>query len=148
MLHARRTPRPLKRAASHVTKSHDRRWLPVIDSTGTFAAIVAGLCCAGTPIIVSALAAVGLSFLRSDAILWPIMLIALAVALCGLGMGWRAHQRAAPLAIGAVGALSLSAGVIVVHGPPAMEMIYGGAILLVAATVWNIVARNASRVAA
>ena len=39
-------------------------------------------------------------------------------------------------------ALSLALGVIAVHGFPAMQMIYGGAMLLVAATIWNIVPRK------
>ncbi|HEY4130864.1 MAG TPA: MerC domain-containing protein [Gemmatimonadaceae bacterium] len=127
--------------------SQDRRWLPVVDSAGAFGAIAAALCCAGTPIIVWALAATGLSIVRRDAILWPVMLISLAVALWGFALGWRAHRRAAPLAIGAAGAISLSAGVIFVHGPPAMQMIYGGAILLIVATGWNVVARRTARAA-
>jgi len=104
---------------------------------------VAALCCAGTPIIVGALAAVGLSFLRRDAVLWPIMLVSLAVALWGFWRGWRLHRNLGPLMTGATGAISLASGVIVVHGPPAMTMIYGGAVLLVLATCWNILARRA-----
>jgi len=34
--------------------------------------------------------------------------------------------------------MSLACGVIVVHGPPAMPMIYGGAVALVVATLWNV----------
>ena len=52
---------------------------------------------------------------------------------------------AAPLIVGVIGAVSLALGVIVVHGFPAMEMIYGGAILLATATGWNIVARRRCR---
>lgn len=104
---------------------------------------MAALCCAGTPIIVGALAAVGLSFLRRDAVLWPIMLISLAVALWGFWQGWRLHRDRGPLIMGAAGAISLASGVIVVHGPPAMAMIYTGAVLLVLATCWNIGARRA-----
>jgi hypothetical protein len=44
--------------------------------------------------------------------------------------------------LGVIGAVSLALGVIVVHGFPAMQMIYAGAMLLVAATIWNIVARK------
>jgi hypothetical protein len=47
-----------------------------------------------------------------------------------------------PLIIGALGAASLSAGVIVVHGPPAMQMIYGGAIALVVSAFLNARARR------
>ena len=44
--------------------------------------------------------------------------------------------------LGVIGSISLAGGVIVVHGPPAMEMIYGGALLLVAATLVNVWARR------
>jgi phosphate starvation-inducible membrane PsiE len=70
------------------------------------------------------------------------MLLSLAVALWGFSQGRRAHHAWAPLLIGVVGAVSLAAGVIVVHGPPAMTMIYGGAMLLVIATLWNVLARQ------
>ena len=116
----------------------------IADSAGAAGAIIAALCCAGTPLIVGALAATGLTFLRSDAILWPLMLISLAVALWGFWQGRAVHRNAGPLILGVVGALSLAGGVIVVHGPPAMTMIYGGAVLLAAATFWNIFARRAA----
>ena len=51
------------------------------------------------------------------------------------------HGAWAPFFVGVTGALSLALGVIVVHGFPAMQMIYGGAVLLMAATIWNIVTR-------
>lgn len=107
-------------------------------------AIVAALCCAGTPLIVSALAALGLSFLRKDAILWPVMLASLLLALWGFWRGFQSHRKAAPLALGIAGAVSLACGVIVVHGPAAMEIIYAGAVALIVATVWNIWARRAA----
>lgn len=119
--------------------------LDVADTAGVFGAIAAALCCAGTPLVVSALGVVGLTFLRRDAILWPVMLVSLMLALWGFGRGTRVHHNAAPLSIGVLGALSLSLGVIVVHGYPAMQMIYGGAIALILATVWNIQARRQIR---
>lgn len=94
--------------------------------------------------IVGALAAVGLSFVRRDSILWPLMLGSLAVALWSLWQGRRAHRRRVPLVIGGIGALSLASGVILVHGPVAMQMIYGGALLLVLSTIWNVWARSVS----
>jgi mercuric ion transport protein len=112
------------------------------DSAGVIGAVLAALCCAGTPIIVGALAATGLSFLRKDALLWPVMLLSLLIALLGFWQGYRMHRALAPLALGIVGAVSLASGVIIVHGPPAMTMIYAGAVLLVVATLWNIWARR------
>jgi mercuric ion transport protein len=114
----------------------------VADSAGVFGAVFAALCCAGTPIILSALAALGLSFLRSDPILWPLMLASLLVALWGFWKGQQLHRSAGPLMVGLVGAGALTAGVIFVHGFPAKELIGAGTVCLIAATIWNIMARR------
>lgn len=128
------------RDARESVGGNDRTWFA--DVSGAFGAILAALCCAGTPLIVTALAAVGLSALRQDAILWPIMLLSLGVAVWGFWQGYRRHRVVGPLVIGVIGAVSLACGVIVVHGPPAMRMIYGGALVLILATLWNIVVRR------
>ncbi len=112
------------------------------DAAGVFGAVLAALCCAGTPFVVGGLTALGLGFLRKDGILWPAMLLALAVAVTGCWQGARTHGRWGPLAIGGVGAVSLAAGVIFVHGFPAMQMIYAGVVALVAGAGWNIYARR------
>ena len=113
------------------------------DGAGVAGAIFAALCCAGTPVIVSALSVVGLGFLRRDPILWPLMLGSLVVALWGFWQGRVQHRKSGPLVLGTLGAVSLASGVIVVHGFPAMQMIYGGSIALVVAVIWNIRARTA-----
>ena len=115
------------------------------DGAGVAGAVFAALCCAGTTFIVSGLSLLGLSFLRRDAVLWPLMIGSLALALWGFSQGRRVHGKAGPLALGAAGAVSLAAGVILVHGFPAKQMIDGGAIALVCATVWNVVSRRRPR---
>ena len=115
------------------------------DAAGVFGAVLAALCCAGTPFIVGGLTALGLGFLRRDGILWPAMLLALAVAVTGFWQGARTHGRWGPLALGGIGAVALAAGVIVVHGFPAMQMIYAGAVALVAGAGWNSYARRSCR---
>lgn len=124
--------------------SASRTFERIADSGGGVGTVFAALCCAGTPLIVSALAAVGLSFLRRDAILLPLMLLSLLVTHWGLWRGAQRHGRRGPLWLGAGGAIALTAGVISVHGPPAMELIYSGAVGLVVATFWNVAARRAS----
>jgi mercuric ion transport protein len=116
------------------------RW--IADAAGASGAILAALCCAGTPIIVGALTATGLSFFRKDSILWPLMFASLAVALWGFWQGRTQHHGSVPLLLGTLAAVSIAGGVVVVHGPPAMEMIYGGALVLVVATLWNVWARR------
>ena len=104
---------------------------------GVVAATCAALCCAGAPIIVSVLAATGLSFLRSDAILIPVIGIAVAVALWGFWRSRRVHMSSWPFVLGVVGSIVLVAGVVYLHGFVAKLSIGAGAGLLLVATVWN-----------
>ncbi len=112
------------------------------DGAGVLGASFAALCCAGTPLIVSALAAVGLSFLRRDAILLPLMFASLAVALWGFWRGRRLHGSAGPLLLAIAGGVALVTGVVFIHGFPAQQVIWAGAASLVAATFWNVTARR------
>lgn len=114
----------------------------VADSGGVLGAVLAALCCAGTPFIVAGLAAVGLSFLKNDAILWPLMFASLAVALWGFWAGRKLHGLTGPLALAAVGASALVAGVLFIHGFPAMQVIWTGVVALIGATTWNVSARR------
>ncbi len=104
---------------------------------GVVAATCAALCCAGAPVIVSVLAATGLSFLRNDAILIPVIGIALASALWGFWHSRRVHMSSWPLVSGVAGSVALVAGVIYLHGFVAKLSIGTGAGLLLVATVWN-----------
>lgn len=115
----------------------------VADGAGVVGAVLAALCCAGTPIVVSVITAVGLGFLRNDAILWPLMLASLAIALWGFWLGRRMHREPLPMLIAAAGSISMASGVIFVHGPVARPMIYVGALMLLAATLWNARLRRA-----
>lgn len=112
------------------------------DGAGVMGAAFAALCCAGTPVIVSVLAAVGLSFLRNDAILWPLMFASIAVALWGFWRGRVVHGSAGPLTLAAAGGAALVAGVVFIHGFPAKQVIWAGAAALVAATFWNLTLRR------
>lgn len=101
------------------------------------AASCAALCCAGAPIIISVLAATGLSFLRSDAILIPIIGGALLVALWGFWTGRRIHRSAGPFVLGLIGSGALVVGVLYLHGVPARLFMGAGTLILLGATVWN-----------
>jgi hypothetical protein len=142
-----RTSASVGRSRTEMTLSVSPRSLVNVasDGAGVLGAIVAALCCAGTPLLVSALAALGLSFLRKDAILWPVMLASLLAALWGFWRGFRLHRKPGPLAFGIAGSVVLACGVIVVHGPAAMPMIYGGAAALIISTVWSVRMRRAQR---
>jgi hypothetical protein len=113
---------------------------------GVVAATCAALCCAGAPIIVSILAATGLSFLRNDAILLPIIGIALGVALWGFWIRRRIHRASGPFILGIVGSVALVAGVVFLHGMSAKVFIGAATIALFAATIWNARLPNACAV--
>lgn len=119
------------------------RTLRLADSAGALGAIFAALCCAGVPIILSVLAAIGLSSLRKDAILWPLMALSLVIALWGFWQGREMHRVVGPLLLAAVGAAALVGGVVFIHGPPAMTVIWTGVAALILATIWNIRERTA-----
>src|SRR5665213_2872427 len=104
---------------------------------GVVAATLAALCCAGAPIIVSILAATGLSFLRSDAILLPVIAVALLFALWGFWRRRRVHRSSVPFALGVIGSIALVAGVVWLHGTIAKAFIGVGAVILIAAAIWN-----------
>jgi hypothetical protein len=104
---------------------------------GVVAATCAALCCAGAPIIVSVLAASGLSFLRNDAILIPVIGIALVIAMWGFWRSRHVHASSIPLVVGFVGSVLLVVGVVFLHGMIAKVSIGAGSVLLLVATVWN-----------
>ena len=106
-------------------------------AAGVIAATCAALCCAGLPIIVSILAATGLGFLRSDAILLPVIGVALLVALWGFWRRRSVHGSSIPLALGVIGSIALVAGVVWLHGPVAKACIGAGAVILLLAAIWN-----------
>ena len=104
---------------------------------GPIGSVFAALCCLGVSWLVAAITAVGLGFLRKDAILWPLMIASILIAVWGMWLGSRAHKSFLPLILGVASATALVAGVIFVHGFPARELIYAGSIGLIAASTWN-----------
>lgn len=87
--------------------------------------------------IVSVLAATGLSFLRSDAILLPVIAVALLVALWGFWHSYRVHGSPLPLTLGTAGSFALVGGVVYLHGFTSKIFIGAGTLLLLVATVGN-----------
>lgn len=112
------------------------------DWAGPFGAVFAALCCLGVTWIVASITAAGLGFLRSDPILWPLMIASILFALWGMWRGRATHGAVSPFLLGALAGAALVAGVIFVHGFPAKELIYAGSIGLAAASIWNAVARR------
>lgn len=107
------------------------------DKLGTGGSLFAALCCLGSPAILALLAAIGAGFLVNDRILIPFLAVSLVVALWGLAQGRTIHHRPGPLRLGVLGAVLIPAGLFV-----GAWLVAVGAVLLVAATTWNVVARR------
>ena len=116
----------------------------IADWTGPIGSVFAALCCLGVPWLVAAVTAVGLGFLRKDAILWPLMIASILVAIWGMWLGYGKHRSLFPLSLGAASGAALIAGVIFVHGFPAKELIYAGSAGLIVASIWNATMRSRS----
>lgn len=108
------------------------------DKLGTVGSLFAALCCVGTPAILAFLAAIGAGFVRNDRILLPLLAVSLIVALWGLEKGREIHGNPRPLWLGVAGAASIPAGMFLVGA----WLVNVGGVLLVTATVWNVVARR------
>jgi mercuric ion transport protein len=107
------------------------------DKLGTGGSLFAALCCLGTPAILAFLAAIGAGFLVNDLILLPLLAVSLFVSLWGLEKGREAHGDKRPLWLGTAGAVFIPAGIFV-----GAWLVAAGAVLLISATVWNVVARR------
>ncbi len=101
---------------------------------GSLGATVGALCCAGVPAVLGALSAAGLGFLVNDAILLPLVVVSLGVALWGLGRGTARHGLRGVLVLGWVGALLLMVGIFL------YPLVYAGIAAMLGAAVWNTVA--------
>jgi hypothetical protein len=84
-----------------------------------------------------AVSAPGLSFLRRDAILLPVIAVALVVAQWGFWRGRQSHRSFGPFALGLVGSFALVAGVVPLRGPIAKLFIGVGALALLGSAIWN-----------
>ena len=85
-------------------------WARQIDKIGVggslFGSFFAGLCCLGPPALMSILSASGLTFLINNAILQPILIVFLLLAVFGLVLGMRHHGNPWALIIGVPGAVT------------------------------------------
>jgi mercuric ion transport protein len=116
------------------------RSIGVADGAGVVGALFAALCCAGIPVLVGGLSAVGLSFLRTDSILLPLLVTSLVLALWGLMRGRDVHGTAGPFLLGALAGLSLLLAVRGFHW-----LLWPATIALLLALAWNILWRRRLR---
>lgn len=107
-------------------------------ATGLIASGIALLCCASVAPVVAVLTAIGAGFLLTDAVLIPILAVALGVTLWGLRSGYRRHARPAPVVLALLGSVIAVGGLFVW-----VPLAFGGFAMVVAGSVWNLVALRA-----
>ncbi len=105
------------------------------------AALPVGVCPACWPVWAGLLGAVGLGFLLESAYLLPLTAAFLALALVALGYRARRRRGYGPLGLGLAAAGLILGGKFVLGSSP---LLYLGAALLVAASVWNSWPRKAA----
>lgn len=105
---------------------------------GVLASAVALLCCAGVAPVVGVLTALGAGFLLTDAVLIPLLVVALGATLWGLKRGRDCHGEPVPWWLGGVGSLVAVAGVYAW-----VPVAFVGFAAVVAASVWNAIALRA-----
>ncbi|MEX1999598.1 MAG: MerC domain-containing protein [Gemmatimonadales bacterium] len=100
---------------------------------GVFGSGFALLCCAGAAPVLGLLSAIGLGFLINDAVLVPLLLLALGLTGWGLWQGRRCHGRASALRLG-LGGAALTVGGLFFWIPLA----FIGFAAVVLASIWNL----------
>ena len=110
---------------------------------GVIGAGIAAACCLGVPIILSSVTTLGLGFLLDDALLMPIFAAFMAWS---VSLHWKSpvrRQDARPFWLGLFGALLGSIGLwFLVTGLFSLPWSpYAGVSLVIAASLWNLLAR-------
>ncbi|MDX8410263.1 MAG: hypothetical protein R8K46_00110 [Mariprofundaceae bacterium] len=101
---------------------------------GSLGAVLFGACCLALGPVLAALSAAGLGFLINDAILIPLLVLFLGIAVWGLAAARKKHARIGPLALGVTGAVGAVAGLWVF--PP---LSYASLAAVLSASIWDFV---------
>ena len=116
-------------------------WKRHTDKVGVVGSMFAALCCLGFPALLSILGAIGLSFLISDAVLLPLLVVFLLVTLGGLYLGVRHHGSWLAFVIGLISAMSVFIFIFVAFSRVLAGIGISG---LVVASVLNVLLRQRS----
>ena len=113
-------------------------WKDHVDKIGIVGSFIAAACCLGLPTILSIVTAVGLGFLVKDAILFPLMVVFLAISLVGMYLGYRVHRRPWALLLASISSVAAFFFVFVHAIRFAAYLAIAG---LVLASILNVIAR-------
>lgn len=113
------------------------RWLAMAGAlpAAAIGSFPAAFCPACYPALAGLLSSMGLGAFADDAVLRPMTIALLAVAIAGLAYGARRTKRYLPTALGGLGALGMYAGLYWISSAP---LKWAGVAALIAASIWNI----------
>lgn len=124
--------------AEKLTQKGFGRWLATLGAlpAAAIGSFPAAFCPACYPALAGLLSAMGLGALTTDAVLRPLTIVLLAVAVASLAhRAWRS-KRYLPVAVGGLGALGMYAGLYWVASAP---LKWAGIAALIAASIWNLI---------
>ena len=99
------------------------------------AGIVGILCPLCLPAIAALLSSIGLGFVVSTTVIWPVLGFFVLLLLLGLVWGYKRHGNVWPLIIGILGIIAIPAGNYIVMARP---LTYIGVAVVVASALWNL----------
>ena len=91
--------------------------LVILRVLGSISSIFVALCCLGVPAVIAALSALGAGFLINDAILAPLLLVALGITVAGSFFTFRQHHNLWPFGLTIASAVVAFASVYIVYLP-------------------------------
>lgn len=102
---------------------------------GLLALLPAAKCPVCIAAYASVFSSVGLGFLHDDRVLTPLIAALLGIGLFGVAWSARSHRHLGPLVVTVLGSAAVVAGRLVWSLP---VVLYGGVVLLVGASLWNV----------
>lgn len=97
------------------------------------------LCPLCIPAVAAFLSSIGLGFIATKEVIWPLLGFFFLLFLYGLAKGYKQHNKAWPLVIGVLGLVAVSLGNYVIGSS---VLTYGGVAAAVGAAFWNIILRK------
>jgi mercuric ion transport protein len=79
---------------------------------GPISSVFVALCCLGVPAVIAALSAVGAGFLINDAVLIPLLIIALGITIAGSFLSFRQYRNLWPLGLTVVSSAVVVGGIL------------------------------------
>ena len=110
-------------------------WARHLDKIGVGGTVLAALCCLGFPALLAVVSAIGLGFLVKNAILVPLLVAFLLIALAGLYLGTRRHGQWWAFGLGLASALLMFTAVAIIQNTVLAGVGIAG---LIAASVLNV----------